>query len=78
MSPGRYDGGTVTDAPAAPETLEDARGRPAEAAWRRSWALSWSLSVAVGLAVLMVACGLALAFGWVHLERAMDVRTLFR
>jgi hypothetical protein len=44
----------------------------------RTWASSWSLSLAVGLATLMVACGLALAMGWVHLERAMDVRALFR
>ena len=43
-----------------------------------SWADSWRLWLALGLATLMVACGLALAFGWVRLERAMDVRALFR
>jgi hypothetical protein len=44
----------------------------------RPWADAWKLSLALGLATLMVACGLALAFGWVRLERAMDVRALFR
>jgi hypothetical protein len=63
----------VDEPPATTGALDAPRERP-ECPWGRSWALS----LAVGLAVLMVACGLSLAFGWVQLERALDVRALFR
>jgi hypothetical protein len=64
----------VTD-PALPTDPSDApRGRTP----RDDWKASWEVSLALGLATLMVACGLALAFGWTHLERAMDARALFR